>query len=187
MRVRKGTGAVLVWTLVMMGAPLVAQEKQKPPEMPKPSPEMAKLDFFEGTWTCEGKMNDSPMGPGGKMSSTVRVRDDLNGHFQSGSVKGTMANMPPFEGMFHTTYDSGAKQFVMLWVDNMGAWAKSNSSGWQGDKMAFEGEQHMGGQTMKGRDTFMRSGSDTMKHIFEAQMDGKWMTMGEETCKKTGK
>ena len=95
--------------------------------------------------------------------------------------------MPPFEGKFHTTYDAGAKGFVMLWVDNMGAWATSTSSGWQGDKMAFEGEQHMGGQTMKGRDTFVRSGTDTMKHIFEAQMDGKWMTMGEETCKKTEK
>ena len=153
-------------------------------EMPKPSPEMAKLDYFEGNWTCKGKMNASPMGPAGTMTSTADIRDDLGGFWQSGSIKGTMANMPPFEGTFHTTYDPGGKQFVMLWVDSMGGWARSTSSGWQGDKLVYEGDTYMPGmKPMKGRDTFTKSGA-AMQHSWEMQMDGKWMALGDETCSK---
>jgi hypothetical protein len=177
MRLQK-TATIAVGVLVLMAAQGTSQE------MPKPAPEMAKIDFFEGNWTCNGKMNASPMGPAGTMTSTADIRKDLGGFWQSGSIKGTMQNMPPFEGMFHTTYDPAAKQYLMFWVDNMGGWARSTSPGWQGDKMVYNGDSHMPGQKpMKGRDTFTRSGT-SMKHVWELQMDGKWMTLGEETCTK---
>jgi hypothetical protein len=159
----------------------------KAPEIPKPAPEMAMLDYFEGTWTCEGQTKDSPFGPGGKITSSATIHDAMRGFWQAGEIKGTMPNMPAFEGRFHTTYDPSTKQYTMLWVDSMGAWARSTSSGWQGDKMVYEGEMHMGGQKAMGRDTFMKSGADTMKHSWEMQMDGKWTPMGDETCKKTSK
>jgi len=161
--------------------------EKKAPELPKPAPEMVKLDYFEGTWTCEGTTKDSPFGPGGKMTSSAKIKDDLAGFWQSGNIKGTMANMPPFEGMFHTTYEPASKQYLMLWVDNMGAWSRSTSKGWEGDKMVYEGEMSMGGQKMMGRDTFVKDGEGTMKHSWEMQMDGKWTPMGDETCKKTSK
>ena len=151
---------------------------------PKPASEMAQVAYFEGTWTCSGKMFESPMSPAGTMTGSVEVRKDLNGHFQSGTIKGSSPNMPPFEGRFHLTYDSGMKRFVMLWVDNMGGWSQSSSSGWKGDVLVYEGDAHMGGHTMKSRDTFTRSGPASMKHTWEAQMDGKWMPLGEETCTK---
>jgi hypothetical protein len=168
----------LTLVLALAVSPVLAQE------MPKPAPEMAKLDYFEGSWTCEGMTKDSPFGPGGKITSTATIRDDLGGFWQSGTIKGSMPNMPPFEGMFHTTYDPMAKQYVMLWVDNMGAWSQSTSKGWEGDKMIYEGEGTMGGQKMKSRDTFMQAGAGMMKHSWEMEMDGKWVPMGEETCKK---
>jgi hypothetical protein len=99
-------------------------------------------------------------------------------------IKGTMANMPPFEGRFHVTWDSAAKQFLMIWVDNMGGWSQSRSSGWKGDTLVYEGDAHMGGQTMRSRDTFTRSGAGSMRHAWEAQINNKWMPLGEETCKK---
>lgn len=151
---------------------------------PKPAPEMEQVAFFEGSWTCQGKTFETPMGPAGEMTSTADIRKDLNGHFQSGAIKGTLANQPPFEGRFHVTYDTGMKQFVMLWVDNMGGWAQSTSSGWKGDTITYEGEGHMGGHTMKSRDTFTRGGANSMKHAWAMQMDGKWMPAGEETCTK---
>ena len=154
-------------------------------DMPKPSPEMAKLDFFKGNWTCQGQTAASPMGPAGKTTTTASIKTDLGGFWQTGSIKGTMANMPPMEGMFHTTYDPAAKEFVMLWVDNMGASSRSTSTGWQGDKIAFEGDANMPGQKpMKNRDTFTKSGPNTMKRSWEMQMDGKWTPLGEETCTK---
>ena len=43
-------------------------------EMPKPAPEMAQIASFDGSWTCEGKMFQTPMSPAGTMKSTVEMR-----------------------------------------------------------------------------------------------------------------
>ena len=153
-------------------------------EMPKPAPEMAQVAYFEGMWACEGKTFATPIGPAGPIKSTTEVRRDLNGFVQTGTIKGTSPNMPPFEGRFHTTYDLGMKRYVMLWVDNMGGWEQTTSSGWKGDSMVFEGEVHMGGHTMKSRETFMKSGPASMKRTIEVQIEGKWMVAAEETCQK---
>lgn len=169
---------VVVLTLLVAVVPAQAQE------VPKPAPEMAQIDFFLGTWTCQGKTQPSPFGPAGDVKSTVQVTKDLGGFWQSGTVTAMMANMPPFEGRFHVTYDPGAKGFLMLWVDSMGGWSQARSSGWKGDTLVYEGDSHMGAQTMKSRDTFMRSGSGTMKHTWEANLEGKWTLLGEETCQK---
>ncbi len=153
-------------------------------EMPKPASEMSQIAYFEGNWSCQGKMLETPFGPAGEMKGTVTVKKDLGGFFQSGVVKGTMPNMPPFEGRFHVTFDPGAKQFVMLWVDSMGGWAQSSASGWKGDTLVYEGDSHMGPQTFKSRDTFTRAGASAMKHAWEANVNGKWIAIGEETCNK---
>ena len=171
--------AVVGFIVAASAASALAQQ-----EMPKPAAEMAQIAFMEGTWTCEGKMFETPMSPAGTMKSTAEIRRDLNGFFQSGTIKGTSANMPPFEGRIFTTYDTGLKQFVMLWVDNMGGWAQNTSSGWKGDTIVYEGDGHMGGQTMKGRDTFVKSGANSMKHTWAMQIQGKWVNAGEETCTK---
>ena len=167
--------------VVLASVAALAAAQQGPP---KPAAEMSQLAYFEGTWTCKGKMHATPMAPAGEMSSTTEIRRDLDGHFQSGTIKGSSPNMPPFEGRFHATYDTGMKRFVMLWVDNMGGWAQSSSPGWKGDVLVYEGEGHMGGQTMKGRDTFTKAGPSSMKHSWEMEVNGKWMTAGEETCQK---
>jgi|SRR5688572_21241466 hypothetical protein len=88
-----------------------AVSRASPPEMPKPATEMSQLKFFDGSWTCDGKMEASPFGPGGPMKSNVKSHTDLGGFWQSGVVKGTSPGMPPFEGMFHMTYDAANKQY----------------------------------------------------------------------------
>jgi hypothetical protein len=167
--------------LVMVTVVAIANAQQGPP---KPAAEMSQLASFEGTWTCKGKSFDTPMGPAGPLSSTAVIRKDLGGHFQTGTIKGTMPNMPPFEGRFNVTYDTGTKEFVMLWVDNMGGRAESKSRGWKGDALVYEGQGRMGGQTMGSRDTFTKTGATSLKHTWDVQMDGKWMPAGEETCTK---
>ena len=153
-------------------------------QTPKPAAEMAQLKFFDGSWSCEGTMQPSPFGPGGKMKSSVTSKTDLGGFWQSGTVKGTMAGMPPFEGHFNMTYDPGGKQFAMMWVDNMGAWTHSTAPGWQGEKIVFAGDSFMNGQKVPSRDTFAKATDGSMKHQWEMQIDGKWMPMGDETCRK---
>jgi hypothetical protein len=178
---------MLMRTHIMVGlaaAALVSMGSQAAQTPPQPAAEMAQLAYFEGSWSCTGQVNESPFGPAGKVTSTADIRKDLGGFWQSGTIKGTMANMPPFEGRFHATYDPGAKQFVMLWVDSMGGWSRSMAAGWKGDTIVYEGESHMGPQSMTTRDSFTRSGAGSMKHAWEAQIDGKWTPLGEETCTK---
>ena len=170
-------------TVAILAVTFVAGGASQQPGPPKPAAEMSQLASMDGSWTCDGKSFESPMGPAGTMKSTAQISKDLGGHFQTGHIKGTGSGMA-FEGRFHTTYDAAKKQFVMLWVDNMGAWAQNTSSGWKGDVMVFEGEGHMAGQTMKSRDTFTKSGAKSMKHTWEVEANGKWMPAGEETCTK---
>ena len=152
--------------------------------MPKPAPEMAQLRFFEGNWTCAGTISASPFGPAGKMTSTVRTHSDLGGFWESGVVKATSPGMPPFEGMFHMTWDPAAKHHLMFWVDSTGGWAQSTAPGWEGDKITFTGDSYMGGKKFTTRDTFAKEPGGAMKHSWEMQADGKWSPLGDETCKK---
>ena len=172
--------ALLAAATLTAVCPLAAAD---PP--PKPAPEMANLNVFEGTWACEGQVPASPMGPGGAMTSTVVSRQDLGGFWRSGTVKSTGAGMPgTMEGMFHMTYDPGAKEYVLLWVDNMGGWSQASSPGWNGDTLVFTGEGKMGGDKMVVRDTFVKAANGSLRHDWEMQIEGKWTPMGSESCKK---
>lgn len=179
MRLRIASAAVLAG-LLAVASTAVAQA----PAAPKPAPEMAQLEFFEGYWTCEGNVEATPFGPAGKITSTVKAGDDLGGFWQSGTVKGTMTGMPPMEGKFHVTWDPGSKAFVMFWVDSMGAWSRSTAPGWAGDKLVYTGEGVMSGQKTASRDTFTRNADGSLGHSWEMQVDGKWIPGGSETCRK---
>ena len=182
MKTRRAVGILLVAVVAVL-APCVLVYAA-PDEAMKPAAEMSNLQWFDGNWTCEGTVPAGPMGPGGKISGTVSSRKDLGGFWQSGTVKSSMGNMPGMEGMFHMTYDAGTKEYVMLWVDNMGSYSQQTSKGWDGDKMVFAGTTLMGGKRWATRDTFTRMGK-TLKHDWEGQMDGStWTPMGSESCRQ---
>jgi hypothetical protein len=147
---------------------------------------MAQLAVFDGSWTCEGTMSASPLGPVARMTSSVRTQRDLGGYWQSGVVRGRSAGQPPFEGRFHMTYDAAARRYVMLWFDSTGGWSQTTATGWDGDTMVFTGESVMGGKRMPTREVFKRLTGGALGHRSEAQMDG-WKTLGDETCKKVAR
>jgi hypothetical protein len=153
-------------------------------EMPKPAPEMAQLAYFEGNWTCSGKIHATPMGPAGTMTGTVSAKRDLGGFFLTLAITGQGAGMPAFNGVGYETWDPAAKQFVMFWFDSMGSWSRSTSAGVKGNVMVYEGDSQMGTMKMKTRDTFTKHADGTFTHAWAAEMGGAWMPMGEQTCKK---
>jgi uncharacterized protein DUF1579 len=153
---------------------------------PKPAAEMANLKFFDGSWSCSGEGAMEPGGPMMKTDSSVKIQSGLGGFWQVGTVKvPAKGGMPAFEGMFHTTWDPAARQYVMLWVDSMGAWSQSRASGWAGDKMVYTGEGQMGDQKMAMRDTFTRKANGSLGHAGEMQVKGQWVKMMDETCRKS--
>ncbi|MGA9980685.1 MAG: DUF1579 family protein, partial [Candidatus Sulfotelmatobacter sp.] len=57
---KKAGMIIAVWTIIAAAA--LAQE------LPKPGPELKKLDVLTGSWTLDGDMKPGEMGPGGKMT-----------------------------------------------------------------------------------------------------------------------
>jgi hypothetical protein len=186
-------GSLAALALALAGPAVLAQDVRGRPAQrpvkadlgpPRPAPEMAQLAAFEGNWACEGTMSPSPFAPGGKTTSTVRSRTELGGFWQTGEVHAKSPGLPPLEGRFQATYDPAGKRLVMLWVDNMGGWAQTTAPDWTGDTAVFAGDSFMAGKRFKTRDTFTK-GAGTLRHLSEIETDGKWLPLGDETCRKT--
>lgn len=155
-------------------------------EMPKPAPELEQLKMFAGSWTCAGKAPASPFGPEHATQGHVKIARELGGfwyviHF--GEEK-TKDNPMPLSGMALWGYDPGTKKFVGPGVDATGGWFHQTSAGWEADTMRWEGEGVFMGKKMGARDVFVRKGETEISHVSEAQMDGQWMKLADETCKK---
>lgn len=93
-------------------------------------------------------------------------------------------NPHPFKGVVHMTYDTTAKSYLMLWIDNTGGRATQTSSGWDAEKMVWLGDGSMDGKKITARDTFIRKGAD-LQHLGEMQLDGKWGVVQDEVCKRS--
>lgn len=173
--------AVLAFAVLTASQTALAQGSQKlgPPK------EMADLKIYEGAWACHGNVPEGPEGPARKTTTAVKIHDDLDGMWISGHAEeaASKENPHPFKGMLHMQYDPGAKNFMMLWVDNAGGWATQTSAGWEGDKMVWLGDGSMSGKKVTARDTFTKKGAD-LQHLGELQMDGTWVVVQDEVCKR---
>jgi hypothetical protein len=177
--------AVSCVVLLTVAVAYAADQPTSAPTAPAPAPEMAKLKAYEGKWMCMGQINASPFGPAHKSSTKVTAHLDLGGFWLSGRVaeSKTAENPMPMEGMFHETWDPGAKQFLMLWVDNSGGWAQETSAGWDGDTMVWTGDGFGGGQKMGERDSFTMKGPGEFAHTMAINVGGQWTPLGQETCR----
>jgi len=170
-------------SLTMLAAVHTALAQGSQP--PGPPMEMAQLKGYEGSWVCHGNVPEGPYGPAHKSTTSVKIHGDLDGMWLLGHIDeaASKENANPFKGTMHMTYDTTAKSFLMLWVDNTGGWATQSSSGWEGDKMVWLGDGSMGGKKITGRDTFTKKGAE-LQHLGELQTDGKWVVVQDEVCKR---
>ena len=167
----------------MFGVAVLGQK----PEMPKPGPEQQKLAAFVGDWTFEGEMKPGPMGPGGKMTGTDRIRW-LPGNFfieRRFEGKGPMGEM---KGLEILGYDPAKKAHTFNFFDSMGM-TGSGTMTLSGSTWTTSGTGSMGGQTMHDRCTLaFGAGSTTLTIKCEMSADGKtWAPSfeGVATKKKT--
>ena len=164
-------------------------EPAKKMEMPKPAAELTEMSkSWVGTWKCTGKAMMDPTKPTEmadmKMTMKFVADKNLGGHWLTGTM-----DSPMFKGMMHVTYDSNAKKFYSVMVDNMGGSQTMWSAGVKENKMLWEGDARSsmpGMATAKVRETQdmtdMKAG---LKMVGEMTMDGKnWMKGWEATCKK---
>ena len=149
-------------------------------------PALKQLEPFVGTWQCRGTMVlDGPPIP---YTATVATTWVLGGNWLDVRVTQarTKENPKPYNGRAYIGYDAAAKKFVEGCVDNMGGYCTQSSSGWDGDKLVFEGTAKGSGADMGVRDTFVKKGANELTHAGDIQgADKKWTPTDEESCKRT--
>jgi hypothetical protein len=160
-------------------------------EMPKPSEELTKeLKFWQGKWSCTGKMMAGPMGPEHPVMTTLDFKPALGNFWiqMAFDEKKTKENPMPMNGMMMSGWDPVKKMLARIDFLTGGGWAMFTSKGWEGDKMMWTGDAMMMGKMMKVQQTFnKKSDSEVMIMMEGAGPDGKMMTMFEDDCKKGGK
>jgi len=150
------------------------------------NPKLKELQPFVGTWQCTGMTFASPMGPEHATKATVTGSWILNGSWVEirYTETETAKNPHPYAVRMLLSYDEQPKAFVSGAVDNMTGYSTAQSPGWQSDKMIFTGAQHGGGATMNVHDIFTKAGKNEIRHESEMEMDGKWVKLDQESCKR---
>ena len=118
--------------------------------MPKPAPELKKLDYFNGNWKIEGDMKPSPMGPGGKWTQTAHNEWFPGNFFLVMNSTYSGAGMGEAKGMAHIGYNPEEKVYTYHEFTSMGEDSSSKGT-LDGDTWTWTSEEKFGGQTMRGR------------------------------------
>ncbi len=160
----KNRGMILA-TWLVLGAAGLAQI-----EMPKPGPELKKLDMFAGAWTLEGDMKPSAMGPGGKMTETEKCEWMEGGFFLICHVdfKGAMGSGT---GLTIMGYSPDDKSYTYREFNSWGEFTDSKGSV-EGDTWTWSNEEKMGGTPMKGRFIMKVNSPTSYNFSYEMAPDG---------------
>jgi Protein of unknown function (DUF1579) len=173
----KNLGTIFTAWLVLTAAALAQME------MPKPGPEVKKLDMFAGSWTLDGEMKASSMGPGGKMTETEKCEWMDGGFFIvcHADFKGSMGSGSGITVMGYSTDD---KIYTYREFNSWGEFTDSKGSV-DSDTWTWTNEEKMGAMTMKGRFTMKITSPTSYNFSYEMSEDGaKWTNVLEGKATK---
>jgi hypothetical protein len=161
---------------------LLALQAPKAPQgaVSRPPAELSQLRTFVGTWTCDGKSPAVQGAPERRVRATVKIAPDLDGFWYS--VRYEEAESGGLRGQAYWGYDPAARHFVETAIDNAGGVGSSTSPGWQVDRFVWTGDVVLEGSRTSVRDTFSKRGPEIL-HSSEAEIDGKWTLVLQETCR----
>jgi uncharacterized protein DUF1579 len=152
-------------------------------QAPQPAPETKNLAYFIGSWTVAGALKPSPMGPGGKITGT-ETWDWMDGHFfivSHSTMSGAMGNG---SGLSVMGYSSDESKYIYNEFDSMGQIENARGT-FENGTWSWTSDEHMGGQTMKGRYTAKEVSPASYSFKFELSPDGSsWTTVMEGTATK---
>ena len=173
----KRTFALLIGILLLSTAAFAQMD------IPKPGPEVGKLDYFVGHWNSDGDVKPGPMGPGGKFHSDDNI-EWMDGHyFVVLHSKSSGGGMPNGTSTAYMGWDPNDKVYTYDEFNSMGEAVHSKAT-INGDTWVWTNDMKMGPQTMKGRFTMKILSPTAYDYTFEVSSDGaKWMLVmdGKET------
>lgn len=173
----KRAGMILVAALTLVTAAMAQME------MPKPAAELKKLDVFVGTWTLDGNMKASSMGPAGTMTENEKCEWMEAGFYLvcHSDYKSSMGNGVSLSVMGYSTED---KVYTYREFSSTGEFVDSKGT-IDGDTWTWTSEEKMGGMTMKGKFTIKVTSPSSYNFGFDMSQDGtKWTSVMDGKASK---
>ncbi len=171
--------------LVLMTIVIVATAAFAQMQMPKPGPELKKLDYFVGHWNSEADVKPGPMGPGGKFHADDSMEWMQGGFFVVLHSKFSGAGWPSGSSTAYMGYDSKEKVYTYDEFNSMGEVVHSKGTV-DGDTWTWTNDMDEGGHPMKGRFTEKIVSPTSYTYKYEMSSDGndwKLVMEGKETKK----
>jgi hypothetical protein len=151
--------------------------------LPKPAPELKKLETFAGSWTLDGTMKPSAMGPGGSMTENETCQWMEGGFYLicHSDYKSTMGNGV---GLSVMGYSSDDKAYTYREFNSFGEFDDSRGT-LDGDTWTWTNEEKMGTMTMKGRFTMKMTSATSYNFTYDMSEDGKkWSSIMDGKASK---
>jgi len=146
--------------------------------MPKPAPELAKLDYLAGNWISDGDLKPGPFGPGGKVSSTDNA-SWMEGKFFLVMHSKFAGAMGSGSSTAYFGYNPDKKVYTYNEFNSMGQ-AEYSEGTIDGDTWTWTSDENMGGQKFKGRFTMKVLTPTSYSYKYEMSQDGTNWTTGME-------
>jgi len=166
----KTTAKILAACLILSAAALAQMEA------PKPGPEVKKLEAFAGSWTLDGDLKPSSMGPGGKTTETQKC-EWMPGGFFLVCHTDFKTSMGDGSGVSVMGYSTDEKTYTYREFNSWGEFVDSRGSV-DGDTWTWINDEKMGATTIKGRFTMKLTSATSYSFSYEMSQDGtKWTTV----------
>jgi Protein of unknown function (DUF1579) len=182
------TTAIVLATLTLV-SPALADDKATPLSDLQPKPAPALVDAFKGmtgTWACAGKVQKLDGTDEMATKSTMTIKLLLDGFAYSGEYRVEKnAQLPSgMKGQMFWSYDTANAKLVEFFADSFGSVGHGSSDGLSDNTIVWEEDGVMMGKQAKSRTTVNRSSPNQLLLTFDVETDGKWATLGVDTCKK---
>lgn len=169
-------------TLLAFTTPALAGDK---PEAPKPNAMLeAAFKDAPGSWTCKGTWSD-PSGKTMTVTTKAKFTKALGGHQYTAEFSAPKNDaMPAMKTFSEWHYDPITKGLVSTMVSDNGDASRATSTGMNGQTIIWNAEGTMMGQPAKMRMTQVTKSPKEVAMTYEAEANGNWVKVGEESCKK---
>lgn len=152
-------------------------------EMPKPGPELKKMDVFVGSWNLEGEMKPTSMGPGGKMTESEKC-EWMEGNFFLVCRADYQSSMGNGSGLAVMGFSSDDKAYTYREYNSWGESMESKGSIGD-DTWTWTSDEKMGDKMMKSRFTMKFTADTAYTFTYDMSQDGtKWTTVMEGKATK---
>jgi hypothetical protein len=155
------------------------------PQMPKPAPEVKRLEYFVGTWNAEYETKAGPAVPGGKMTAVDQSQMMPGGFFLETRTDGK-GSMGVLKGLAIMGYNVAEKVYTYDSFNNFGE-AEHFKGTVQGDTWTWNSEGMIEGKPTKMRFTAKEVSPTMYTMKFEMGTGETWTTVMEgKATKKAG-